>query len=301
MPELPEVEAVRLGVESLFAHRRIAMVHVFDERSVSRHNGGAEDFTRTLTGLELGEPDRRGKFLWLPLHGDLTTSAALLAHLGMSGQLLAHDLAADAPPLRHERVRLTFADTASPQTLSFHDQRLFGSLAVDPLIDDPFAASSGAAKSRRQVPTQAGHIAPDPLEPAFDADDAARAIRSHRSAVKRVLLDQTVISGIGNIYADESLWAARVHPEQSADTLSQRRARSLVDAVVAVLRRAVAVGGTSFDDQYRHVNGESGYFAIELNAYGRQGQPCRRCGGPIRRVSFMNRSSHFCPRCQRRR
>lgn len=301
MPELPEVETVRLGIEHLFAGHRIDAVRVFDERSLKRHPGDSQDFTQTLIGAHLGQPQRRGKFLWIPLELAGASSVesapppALLAHLGMSGQLLAHDLSADAPPLRHERIRIdTVDESGRHRELSFHDQRLFGSLAVDTLVADRFALHG-------LVPRQAAHIAPDPLEAGFDRARLARSIRRHRSAVKRVLLDQTTVSGIGNIYADESLWAARVHPEQPADSLSQACALRLVDAVVAVLRRAVAVGGTSFDEQYKHVNGESGYFVIELSAYGQTGQPCPRCGRPIKRVAFMNRHSHLCTYCQRLR
>lgn len=319
MPELPEVEAVRLGVAELFTGARIAQVQVFDNRALTRHAAGVEDFRTATTGRVIRSAERRGKFLWLPLvdpstdrgtgarlapgseagdAGGANGDPALLAHLGMSGQLRAHDFAADAAPLRHERVRLIMSDRPErPRVLSFHDQRLFGSLAVDRLAPDvqPLAPAAVA----RVIPTQAAHIASDPLEPGFDFEAAVHRIRRPHSAIKRVLLDQRAISGIGNIYADESLWAARVHPAQLADSLSLARTRTLLEAVISVLRRAVAVGGTSFDEQYRRVNGAAGYFAIELNAYGRTGQPCPRCGRPIVQEAFANRHSHLCRNCQR--
>lgn len=287
MPELPEVEVVRAGLAPAVTGATITGVSVLDERALTRHAAGAADFVGRLEGRTVHAAARRGKFLWLPLDGD---EAALIAHLGMSGQMLLR--APDAPPERHERVRLHVEHpTHGELAVVFADQRTFGSLAVDALIADGPSI----------IPSQVRHIARDPLDPFFDDLDFVAAVRRRRSAIKRVMLDQTIVSGIGNIYADEALWAARIHPETSADRLSPQAVRRLLGEVRSVLAKALAEGGTSFDAQYVNVNGQAGYFAHSLNAYGRGGQPCPRCGGPIRREAFMNRSSHYCPRCQRRR
>ncbi|WP_368843828.1 bifunctional DNA-formamidopyrimidine glycosylase/DNA-(apurinic or apyrimidinic site) lyase [Microbacterium sp. B19] len=239
---------------------------------------------------------RRGKFLWMPLGDD----EAVVTHLGMSGQMLLR--VPGAPEERHERIRIELEHPVhGALSVVFADQRTFGSLALDELVDTPDAAAGGHGSSLPRVPTQVAHIARDPLDPAFDdARFRARLARTS-SGIKRVLLDQTVASGIGNIYADESLWAARIHPESVASDLPTRAVNRLLAEVRAVLEKALAEGGTSFDAQYVNVNGQAGYFAHSLNAYGRTGQPCPRCGRPIVRVSFMNRSSHFCPKCQRLR
>ncbi len=278
---------VRAGLAPAVTGATIAGVSVFDERALTRHVPGAADFVARLEGRTVRAAARRGKFLWLPLEGD---DVALIAHLGMSGQMLLRT--PDAPPERHERVRLSVAHPDHGElAVVFADQRTFGSLAVDALVADGPSV----------VPSQVLHIARDPLDPFFDDLDFVAAVRRRRSAIKRVLLDQTVVSGIGNIYADEALWASRIHPETSADRLSAAAVRRLLGEVRSVLAKALAEGGTSFDAQYVNVNGQAGYFAHSLNAYGRGGQPCPRCGGPIRREAFMNRSSHYCPRCQRRR
>ena len=287
MPELPEVEVVRAGLAPAVIGSRITSVSVFDERALTRHPPGAADFVARLEGQAIADAARRGKFLWLPLAAD---DAALIAHLGMSGQMLLRRPDADAE--RHERVRIHLEHPQHGElAVVFADQRTFGSLAVDELIDD------GASR----IPTQVAHIARDPLDPAFDDAAFRLALSRRNSAIKRVLLDQGVVSGIGNIYADESLWAARIHPETPAAALSTRAVHRLLAEVRSVLHKALAEGGTSFDAQYVNVNGQAGYFAHSLNAYGRGGEACPRCGGPIRRAAFMNRSSHFCPRCQRLR
>ncbi|WP_217183749.1 bifunctional DNA-formamidopyrimidine glycosylase/DNA-(apurinic or apyrimidinic site) lyase [Streptomyces sp. AC495_CC817] len=287
MPELPEVEVVRAGLAPAAIGSRIAGVSVFDERALTRHSAGAADFVSRLEGRSFTGAERRGKFLWLPLDsGD----SALIAHLGMSGQMLLRR--PDAEAERHERIRLHLEHPLHGElSVVFADQRTFGSLAVDDLVID----------GPSLIPSQVVHIARDPVDPAFD-DRAFRATLARRgSAIKRVLLDQSVISGVGNIYADESLWAARIHPETRADALSTQAVNRLLAEIRAVLAKALAEGGTSFDAQYVNVNGQAGYFAHSLNAYGRGGEACPRCGGAIRREAFMNRSSHYCPRCQRRR
>jgi formamidopyrimidine-DNA glycosylase len=278
LPELPEVETVRQGLARWVAGRTISSVEVLHPRAVRRHAAGGADFAAVLKGRTITDIRRRGKYLWFALDsGD-----AVFGHLGMSGQMLLLD--ESVPPETHLRVRFTFAD-GGPQ-LRFVDQRTFGGLAVSP----------GGA----QLPAELTHIARDPFDPAFDPEAFVAALRSRRTAIKRALLDQTLVSGVGNIYADESLWRACLHGERSCAALSRPAARRLLGHVTDVLREALGQGGTSFDALYVNVNGESGYFDRTLAVYGREGKPCRRCGAPIRREPFMNRSSYSCPRCQPR-
>jgi formamidopyrimidine-DNA glycosylase len=278
VPELPEVEVVRRGLDRWTAGRRIAEVEVLHPRAIRRHIAGAQDFETRLAGQSVLGASRRGKYLWLPLDG----GGALLGHLGMSGQLLVQPSA--AADETHLRVRVRFADDG-PQ-LRFVDQRTFGGLSLEAMKDG--------------LPLPIVHIARDPMDPEFDDDTFIRALRTKQTAVKRALLDQSLISGVGNIYADESLWRARLHYDKPSSTLTRPRAAALLAEVRAVLGEALAQGGTSFDSLYVNVNGESGYFARSLNAYGRAELPCGRCGSPIRRAAFMNRSSYYCPKCQRR-
>jgi formamidopyrimidine-DNA glycosylase len=278
LPELPEVETVRRGLQKWVAGRTVATVAVSHPRAVRRHIGGAADFAARMVGRRIEGARRRGKYLWLPLDsGD-----AVLAHLGMSGQLLLRDARMPAEP--HLRVRLTFTD-GDPE-LRFVDQRTFGGLQFD----------AGGA----QLPSAIRHIALDPLEPGFDELAFSAAVRRRRTGIKRALLDQSLISGVGNIYADEALWRARLHFARPTETLTRPRLGELVGAVREVLTEAIGQGGTSFDSLYVDVNGASGYFGRSLNVYGRIGEPCLRCGTPIRRDPFMNRSSYTCPRCQPR-
>ncbi|GAA1913876.1 bifunctional DNA-formamidopyrimidine glycosylase/DNA-(apurinic or apyrimidinic site) lyase [Microbacterium aoyamense] len=302
MPELPEVEVVRAGLAPAVAGALISGVSVFDERALTRHPGTGLDFEAALTGRSIRAAVRRGKFLWLPLESAAgePASEAIVGHLGMSGQLLLRE--PGAPAERHERVRIDLQHPVHGDlAVVFADQRTFGSLAIDPLVQTMDAAAGGFGSPDPVMPVQVAHIARDPLDPAFDDAGFRRALSRKDSAIKRVLLDQTVVSGIGNIYADEALWGARIHPETSASALSTRAVNRLLAEVRAVLDKALAEGGTSFDAQYVNVNGQAGYFAHSLHAYGRTGQPCDRCGRPIVRVSFMNRSSHFCPYCQKLR
>ncbi|MVA77122.1 bifunctional DNA-formamidopyrimidine glycosylase/DNA-(apurinic or apyrimidinic site) lyase [Auraticoccus sp. F435] len=278
MPELPEVEVVRAGLEPAVRDRTVAAVQVLHPRPVRRHLGGPADFATTLVGRTFDVPRRRGKYLWLPF----TDGDALLAHLGMSGQFRLD--AADRPLLRNTRVVVSFTD-GGPD-LRFVDQRMFGGLSLSP---------GGAV-----LPPEISHIAPDPFEPQFDADAVGRRMRRRRTGLKRALLDQTLVAGIGNIYADEALWAARMHWARATDTLTAAQARTVLTAARDVMAEALAQGGTSFDALYVDVNGSSGYFARSLNAYGRADRPCPRCGTPIVREVFTNRSSFRCPRCQRR-
>lgn len=299
MPELPEVEVVRAGLAPAVTGARVLGVEAGDARALTRHAGSPEDFERRLTGRTVRGTARRGKFLWLPLSDDPASGPeAVMVHLGMSGQMLLR--APGAPAERHERVRMSIEHPEHGElAVVFADQRTFGSLAIDPLVPTPDGQPGGFGDAAPLMPVQAAHIARDPLDPAFDDALFRRRLAGKSSAIKRVLLDQTVVSGIGNIYADEALWAARVHPETLSRVLSTRTVNRLLAEVRAVLAKALAEGGTSFDAQYVNVNGQAGYFAHSLNAYGRHGRPCPRCGRAIVRVSFANRSSHYCPFCQR--
>lgn len=290
VPELPEVEVVRRGLERHLVGSRIESVTVFDARALKRHPGSADDFATRLAGTTVLAAVRRGKFMWCPLDsGD-----ALVVHLGMSGQIRV--LGDDSP--RHERVRLALAGRPP---VSFHDQRLFGSLALDVSAPTADGLPAGFGSPSLDIPSQVEHIARDVLDPALDDRDVIARLRKRTVAVKTALLNQEIVSGIGNIYADEALWAARIHYATQADRVSVAAYRELLEAVRAVMRRALDVGGTSFDSLYVNVNGESGYFDVSLNAYGQTGLPCPRCGTPIVREPWQNRSSHFCPKCQRRR
>jgi len=276
VPELPEVETVRRGLARWVVGRRISAVDVRHPRAIRRHLPGAADFAATLAGRRVVAANRRGKYLWLPLDsGD-----ALLAHLGMSGQLLVVDAA--TPPGPHLRVAMDFDDDG-PQ-LRFVDQRTFGGLSV---------STAGAV-----VPHEIDHIGLDPFDDDFDDDAFHHVLRRRQTGLKRALLDQRLISGVGNIYADEGLWRAKLHYARGTHSMRRPETARLLDGVRSVMTSALEQGGTSFDSLYVNVNGESGYFERSLEAYGRAGEPCARCGTPIRRAAFMNRSSFFCPRCQ---
>jgi formamidopyrimidine-DNA glycosylase len=276
---------VRTGLARWVAGRTIAGVDVTHARSVRRHLAGAQDLAARVTGQRVEAVSRRGKYLWLRLAG----GEALVAHLGMSGQLLVQP--PDAPDEKHLHVRIGFDDDG-PE-LRFVDQRTFGGILVDTLVP-------AADRPEESVPSEVAHIARDPMDPHFDEAEFVSRLRRRNSAVKRALLDQTLVSGVGNIYADESLWRAKLHGERLGRSLARRQVLELLGYVRDVLGEAMHAGGTSFDALYVNVNGESGYFDRSLAVYGREGEPCPRCGTPIRRSAFMNRSSFFCPREQRR-
>ena len=277
MPELPEVETVRAGLQRHVTGRTFSRVELLHPRVARRHLAGPDDFAAALRGGQVGDVRRRGKYLWLPVGED-----AMIVHLGMSGQMLVGDPGLPFSP--HLRARFAFTD-GGPD-LRFVDQRTFGHLMFSP----------GGA----QLPASIAHIAPDPLEPAFDDDRFAARLRTRHTGIKRALLDQSLISGVGNIYADESLWRAKLHWARGTDALRKADVTRLLAAVRAVFAEAIAAGGTSFDSLYVHVNGESGYFERSLAVYGQAGQPCPRCGREVIREKFMNRSSFSCPTCQPR-
>ena len=305
---------VRRGLARWVVGRTIDAVDVLDPRSLRRHAAGVEDFRERTLGARVSDVVRRGKFLWLPLSMTGTAGrapgTALMAHLGMSGQLLIEGR--DAPPEKHLKVRFTLSaasgedDDALPDELRFVDQRIFGGMFVTDLEPTPDGAPGGLGLHPAPlIPREAAHIARDPLDPAFSTEVFHRRLRGRRTGLKRALLDQGLISGVGNIYADEALWAARLHYARPTDTLRRPETARLLEAVTTVMTRALDAGGTSFDSLYVNVNGASGYFARSLEAYGREASPCRRCADQgrstlIRREPFMGRSSYLCPVCQAR-
>jgi formamidopyrimidine-DNA glycosylase len=282
MPELPEVEVVRRGLESHVVGSSITSVEVLHPRAVRRHVAGGNDLSAQLRGRTISSAERRGKYLWLPLE---PRDIAVVVHLGMSGQMLVQPPA--VPDEKHLRIRARLDNGAD---LRFVDQRTFGGWAIAPLLE-----VDGSV-----VPEPVAHIARDPVDSEFDVEHVVNVLRGKHTEIKRALLDQTVLSGVGNIYADEALWRAKIHGNRIAETLSRPALRRLLAAVHAVMGEALAQGGTSFDALYVNVNGESGYFDRSLDAYGQEGLPCSRCGSPIRREKFMNRSSYSCPKCQPR-
>ncbi|WP_411732373.1 bifunctional DNA-formamidopyrimidine glycosylase/DNA-(apurinic or apyrimidinic site) lyase [Paeniglutamicibacter sp.] len=303
MPELPEVEVVRRGLDDWVVGRTVESVQVVDPRSVRRHLEGPADFAASLAHTRIGAAVRRGKFLWMLLDG-LPTPSALVAHLGMSGQLLVEEPA--APDEKHLKVRLELSPEANkPNQLRFIDQRIFGGMFLSHLVptDDQFPGGVGAELP--WIPAAAAHIARDVLDPASTPAALYLALRKKNTQLKRGILDQQVISGVGNIYADEALWAAKLHGLRSTATIRRPDVARLHAALVDVMGRALDAGGTSFDALYVNVNGASGYFDRSLNAYGREGKDCHRCAeeglvSVIRRDPFMGRSSYSCPRCQRK-
>ncbi|WP_432394302.1 bifunctional DNA-formamidopyrimidine glycosylase/DNA-(apurinic or apyrimidinic site) lyase [Pseudarthrobacter sp. L19] len=323
MPELPEVEVVRRGLVSWVRGRTITGVEVLDPRSLRRHALGPADFIGNLQGARVLDVVRRGKFLWLPLAdasaeasggagasgsaaaADGAANVALMAHLGMSGQLLMQD--AEVPDEKHLKIRLRLSPAAGmPEQLRFVDQRIFGGLFLTSLIPTADGGPGGLAETPLPlIAEEASHIARDPLDPHFSFDLFYRRLRARRTGLKRALLDQGLVSGIGNIYADEALWLAKLHYARATDRMRRADAERVLDAARQVMTDALAAGGTSFDSLYVNVNGSSGYFERSLNAYGREGQECRRCAANgivslIKREQFMNRSAHTCPVCQPR-
>lgn len=277
MPELPEVETVRRGLHQLISGYRIVDALDLHPRTLK-----AESIAplSTLKGARITGTGRRGKFLWITLDRPFV----LVAHLGMSGQFLIAQK--DRPTAKHIRAQFALKKSLRSRELLFNDQRTFGWLSVEQLTDG--------------VPSSAQHIALDPFDPGFDYQETITKFAQRRVRIKTALLNQEIMSGVGNIYADEALWRAKVHPESLTSELSRKKITAVIDSATQVMQEAIAKGGTSFDDLYIDVNGESGFFDQSLSAYGREDEPCPRCGAPIRRIVFGARSSHFCPRCQRK-
>jgi formamidopyrimidine-DNA glycosylase len=297
VPELPEVEVVRRGLEPFAGGWLVDTVTVAEPRSLKRHPGPVEDFIDRLQGASLESIVRRGKFLWWTTKDP---DVALVAHLGMSGQVLIGDHPDDFGRLCRIALQLSHP-VHGEKTLGFVDQRIFGYMALDELLPTLDRHPAGCGSESTLIPRSAHHIARDPLDPHFDDDDFVARLRKKHTGIKRALLDQTLMSGVGNIYADEALWRVRLHGEADTSRVAPRTCRSLLAAVRDVFAEALDEGGTSFDWQYVNVNGRSGYFSQSLNAYGQTGKPCLRCGSAIIREAFANRSSHRCPRCQRLR
>ena len=297
MPELPEVETVRSGIAAHALNQVVQRVTIFDSRSLRRQPGGWEAFSAELTGQSLASVHRRGKFLWLPLENQ----RALVCHLGMSGQVLVRT--PDFPPDGQQRIELMLGEASNEQvSLRFIDQRLFGGMHIESLVPTADGAPGGHSPevpADPRIPESVAHIARDPLDPSFDANAVVARLKRKNTGIKRALLDPELVSGIGTIYADESLWRARLHFDQPAASISKPKLSRLLEIVQEVLGEAVSAGGTSFDEQYKNVNGESGYFSVNLEAYGRAGEACSRCGGQIVRKAWANRGSHYCPKCQR--
>lgn len=277
MPELPEVEVVRRGLAAHILDRTITDVQVLHPRASRRHVAGSIDLAARLQGNTITGTGRRGKYLWLTL----ASGDALVVHLGMSGQMLLGTV----PNPSHLRIAAMLDNGVS---LNFVDQRTFGGWMLTDLV----------TIDGTEVPEPVAHIARDPLDPEFNRDGVVTVLRRKHSEIKRQLLDQTVVSGIGNIYADEALWRAKINGARLASSLTKRQLAELLDAAAEVMTGALSQGGTSFDSLYVNVNGESGYFERSLEAYGRVDQACRRCGAVMQRDKFMNRSSYYCPKCQ---
>ncbi len=294
MPELPEAETIRAGLERAALGRTIAGVHFAHPRVLRRFVGTPEAAVSMVEGQQVTAVARRGKFLWL----ELGESSAAALHLGMSGQFRVTD--GEDPVLEahpHRRAALTLDDGT---VLTFLDQRTFGYITPADLVETGDGFPGGHGTSVAAVPCLAQHIARDLLDPHLDRAALTARTKAKNTEIKRAMLDQTLVSGLGNIYCDEALHRARIHPRRLASKTSKPALNRLWDESEAVLRTALAEGGTSFDALYVNVNGESGYFSRSLRVYGQAGRPCVECGMPIKRIAFAGRSSHFCPHCQRR-
>jgi formamidopyrimidine-DNA glycosylase len=271
MPELPEVETVRRGLAENIIGKKFKEIEVLHSRATSPKSIAP---LKSLKGARIKSVNRRGKFLWF----ELDRPEVLVGHLGMSGQFLIQPKA--ALDERHLRARFNLGRN----DLRFIDQRTFGWVGVEERINNR--------------PTCVQHIAADPFDSEFDLQETISRFLKKKTEIKRALLDQSVMSGVGNIYADEALWRSKMHPETRTEKLDTKRISQLISSATEVMSEALAVGGTSFDDLYINVNGESGYFERSLAVYGQEGEGCPRCGREIRRITFANRSSHFCPKCQ---
>jgi len=312
MPELPEVETVRAGLESLVSGTVVESVEIRRDSCVRLLAGGVPEFCALVTGERIRAVARRGKFMWFELVAPDATGAeppreALSAHLGMSGQFRVHDTRWDQAPDPHPhcRARIFLRATNAPSgsghlVLDFIDQRTFGYLHTEGLVSTADGAPAGAGTHHSLLPASVAHIGRDALDPNLDVEQSLARWRRGSRGIKQVILDQSIVSGIGNIYADEALWTARIHPERPAHAMSKRQASTLLVAAQSVMASALSQGGTSFDSLYVNVNGESGYFSRSLEAYGRGGEACSRCGSAIRLATVGGRSTHWCARCQRR-
>lgn len=274
MPELPEVENVRRSLSRLVVGKRIETVETDWEKILE---GGLAFFQTTLKGATITAVDRRGKYLLVRFDHDVT----LVSHLRMEGK---YQLVEDATVPKHRFVHVCFTFSDHTQ-LRYHDMRKFGRMVLVP---------TGAESQVGGLAT----IGPEPTEDDFTVADFMATLSRHQKPIKSVILDQETVAGVGNIYADESLWQARLHPEQPANTVSKIKARRLRDAIIAILQQSIDLGGTSVHT-FVDANGARGGFQDQLNVYGRTGEPCLRCGTPIVKIKVGQRGTHYCPRCQR--
>jgi formamidopyrimidine-DNA glycosylase len=285
MPELPEVETIARGLRKAIVGKRIKSVEAVFPGIVKQNSNV---FCKTITGRIVLGVRRRGKYLLV----DLSDGKTLLVHLGMTGNLLLDQKSPSSGKSprqkaashevvdKHDHVIFTFC--GDRQALRYNDQRKFGKLKVCDACEEQKAAELRA-------------LGPEALD--VSPAEFVRILRKRKGKIKSLLLNQKVIAGLGNIYADESLFGARIHPAQRADHLSDRKLKDLHKSIKATLKRAIKAGGSSIDN-YLHVDGQIGGFQLQHRVYGREGERCRQCGAKIKRIKISQRSSYFCPRCQ---
>ena len=267
MPELPEVETVRRELEPWLRGRRVVSANLVDAQPGPKYEN-----LLNASGRQILEVTRRGKFLILPLEGEQD----LIIHLGMTGIITPDE------PEKHVRVRLELEDAP---TLYFQDVRRFGRFLVVPSGD------------YSTLPTL-HQMGPEPLSDDFNDKQFAQALERSKTPIKTYLLSQKPVSGVGNIYADEALWGAKIHPLTPANRVPKRQISLLVVMIKDVLEASIRVQGTTLRD-YRTTNGEVGAYLDELKAYGQKESPCPRCGTPISKIVVGGRGTHFCPSCQK--
>lgn len=275
MPELPEVESVRRGLATLLVGKTVTAVHTNWEKVLV---GGLDAFNQALTGQTVTAIDRRGKYLLIRF----SNATTLISHLRMEGK---YQVVAASEPM-HRFVHVWF-DLDDGAQLRYHDMRKFGRMQL---------VATGTEMQVGGLAT----IGPEPNPESFTVADFEAKLARHHKAIKSVLLDQSTVAGIGNIYADESLWRAQIHPETPADQLSHEEAVKLHDVVIDLLAQAITLGGTSVHT-FVDATGKRGGFQNELKVYGRTGEPCERCGTAIQKIKVGQRGTHFCPHCQVRK
>lgn len=298
MPELPEVEVVRRGLEKQLIGAQIEKVEVFFPGSLRGQD--EKRFSEALEGWTITNAVRRGKFLWLLGEDEegKQTLYSLVIHLGMSGQLLINKPKIELSRRNqgHLRVRLTLKDG---RTVNFVDQRTFGRMVVEPLVETKDKKPAGIGAESHLIPRNVEvNVARDVLDPHADFKEVAEKIHQRKSSIKHSLLDQRLVSGIGNIYADETLFAARISPAQSAKTLTEERIEEIFKVSGKIMKAAIKQGGTSFDELYVDTSGNPGYFEQELKVYGRGGEPCKVCGTTLKKLQQSGRNATYCPQCQ---
>ncbi|GMG60325.1 DNA-formamidopyrimidine glycosylase [Tetragenococcus halophilus] len=275
MPELPEVETVRKGLVTLVQDKTVAEVIVRWPKIIE--SPAVDTFCQELIGQAINDVERRGKFLIFEF-----TDFDLISHLRMEGKYEYTPKNTEAPVDKHTHVIFKFTDGSQ---LSYHDVRKFGRMALVEKGQYPFY------KGIKQ-------LGPEPVEEEFSLQAFEKKLQHSSSLIKPLLLNQKVVAGLGNIYADEVLWLAKIHPQQPARTLTKKEAESLHQAIIAILAKAVRAGGTTIRS-YKNALGEAGFFQVRLNVYGKTGEPCPRCETPIKKIKVAQRGTHFCPHCQK--